>query len=229
MNKMTMNTKFKKGQIPWNKGKQTSLDARRKQSIAHIGKPLSEAHRKAIGLNSLGNKYRLGTHHTPEWKKQISQMNTGKNIPEEIRKKISHTCKIVYNSENIKRQRKEARAKQIFPVKDTSIETKIQNFLQQLEIEYFAHKYMNIEHAYQCDILIPSMNMVIECDGNYWHSYPAGKDIDHIRTKELIEKGFKVLRFWESDIKSMDLKAFNEKLKGGIEDKNGTKSHNQLL
>ncbi|GAG67123.1 unnamed protein product [marine sediment metagenome] len=41
------------------------------------------------------------------------------------------------------------------------------------------------------------MNLVIECDGDYWHKYPVGRDIDHIRTKELIQKGFKVLRLWE--------------------------------
>ena len=57
------------------------------------------------------------------------------------------------------------------------------------------------------------MNMVIECDGNYWHSYPTGTEIDNIRTKELIEKGFKVLRLWEFEIKDMDLDKFKDKLK----------------
>ena len=72
---------------------------------------------------------------------------------------------------------------------------------------------MKIEHGYQCDILIPSMNMVIEVDGDYWHKYPIGNDIDKIRTKELIEKGFKVLRLWEIDIKSMELNQFKRILK----------------
>ena len=71
---------------------------------------------------------------------------------------------------------------------------------------------MKIKHGYQCDILIPSMNLVIECDGDYWHKYPVGNDIDHIRTKELIEKGFKVLRLWEFEIKNMGLNDFKIKL-----------------
>jgi len=100
---------------------------------------------------------------------------------------------------------KEKRAKQIIPKKDTSIELKIQNFLRQLEIEFFTHQYMNIKHGYLCDILIPSMDLVIECDGDYWHKYPIGLKKDHIRTKELIEKGFKVLRLWERDIKKMTI------------------------
>ena len=68
-------------------------------------------------------------------------------------------------------------------------------------------------HGYQCDILIPSMNLVIECDGDYWHKYPIGNDIDHIRTKELMIKGFKVLRIWECEIKELNLNKFEEKLK----------------
>ena len=34
----------------------------------------------------------------------------------------------------------------------------------------------------------------------------------HIRTKELIEKGFKVLRLWESEIKTMNLDKFKTKI-----------------
>ena len=58
------------------------------------------------------------------------------------------------------------------------------------------------------------MNLVIECDGNYWHKYPSGVEKDNIRTKELIEKGFKVLRLWESEIKIMNLREFKNKIRG---------------
>jgi very-short-patch-repair endonuclease len=56
------------------------------------------------------------------------------------------------------------------------------------------------------------MDLVIECDGNYWHKYPVGNEIDHIRTSELIAKGFKVLRLWESEIKNLSLSDFQNKL-----------------
>ena len=108
---------------------------------------------------------------------------------------------------------KKRRAKQILPIKDTKIEVKIQNFLKTLGIEFFTHQYMKIKHAYQCDILIPSMNLVIECDGNYWHKYPVGLEKDHLRTKELIDKGFKVLRLWEFEINEMTIDAFKSNLK----------------
>jgi len=112
------------------------------------------------------------------------------------------------------------------PFRDSSIEIKVQNFLKLLNIEFFKHQYIKeIEHGYQCDILIPIQNdihqkTIIECDGDYWH---GNKDIfpkpnklqieqieeDRIRTKELIEKGFKVLRLWENKIKKMTLIEFS--------------------
>lgn len=113
-----------------------------------------------------------------------------------------------------KEKYKEKRKNWVCPKKDTSIEVKIQNFLKELGIEFFTHQHMKeIKHGYQCDIFIPSMNMVIECDGDYWHKYPTGTEIDHIHTKELIEQGFKVLRLWEFEIRLMDLNKFQERLK----------------
>lgn len=115
-----------------------------------------------------------------------------------------------HSLETIKKIR-EARAIQVFPMIDSKIEVKIQNFLEKMGIEYFTHKHIKeIEHSYQCDILIPSMNLIIECDGDYWHKYPIGKEIDHIRTKELLEKGFKVLRLWECEIKKLRINSFRK-------------------
>lgn len=110
---------------------------------------------------------------------------------------------------------KQSRAKQIFPKKNSSIEVTIQNYLKQLGIEFFEHHYINIKHAYQCDIFIPSMNLVIECDGTYWHKYPTRRDIDNIRTKELIDKGFKVIRLWEFEINKMTIDNFQTLLNRG--------------
>ena len=108
---------------------------------------------------------------------------------------------------------KQLRHKQIFPKKDTKIEVKIQEYLRLLGIDFFTHQYIKeIEHGYQCDIFIPTLSMVIECDGDYWHNFPVGKEIDHIRTRELIEQGFKVLRLWENEIKVLNLDNFKEKI-----------------
>lgn len=62
------------------------------------------------------------------------------------------------------------------------------------------HWISNIQHRFFVDFFIYEKNIVIECDGNYWHNYPHGKIVDKIRTTELLSIGYKVLRFWESDI-----------------------------
>jgi len=67
------------------------------------------------------------------------------------------------------------------------------------------------------------MNVIIECDGDYWYGnpifYPNPNTMqleyinrDRIRTVELINAGFKVLRLWEFEIKVMDLNNFKERL-----------------
>jgi len=144
-------------------------------------------------------------------KEKIRDANKGKRMSPDTEFKKGR----IPTKEERERSRKimkETRKKIIFPFKDTKIEKKIQKFLKKLGIEFFTHQYMKIEHGYQCDILIPSMNLVIECDGCYWHKYPIGLEKDHIRTKELIEKGFKVLRLWEFEINKISINEFERRL-----------------
>ena len=176
--------RFKKGFTPWNKNLIAKTDERVRKNCE----------------NFHGEK---GSKKPKHWIENISKLRK-----EQWKDKTSN-----YHSKERSKKIKKARAKQILPVKDSSIEVKIQNFLKQLGIEFFTHQYIKIEHGYQCDILIPSMNLVIECDGDYWHKYPIGRDIDNIRTKELLAKGFKVLRLWEKDIKLMEVNDLNIKLK----------------
>ncbi len=169
---------------------------------------------------------RKGQHNSPktEFKKGYNSLRKGLTLEEEYGNK---------KSEEIRKKIKEERANQIFPKKDSSIEVKIQNFLKQLRIEFFTHQYISqIKHSYQCDILIPIMNLIIECDGDFIHCNPAKYPSDFvrfpnsennqpayviwkrdkIRTKELIEKGFKVLRLWEFEINEMSINEFKNRI-----------------
>jgi len=178
------------------RGISRSEETKRKISESHKGKPRSLETRRKIGESRIG----------------IIAWNKGKkNIySEETKKKMSESAKERCNKLGEKEKFRKTMSKIVLPLKDTKIEVKIQNLLKQLGYDFLTHKYIKeIEHAYQCDVLIPSLNLVIECDGDYWHNYPIGNERDHIRTKELIEKGFKVLRLWERDIKVMDLNAFS--------------------
>ena len=122
-----------------------------------------------------------------------------------------------------------ARSKQIFPFRDSKPELKIQDFLTSLKIGFITHKYMNIKHAYQCDIFIPSKNLIIECDGDFYHMNPnkfspedkiynngmmakEKWELDESRTMELIKKGYNMLRLWENEIINMNLNQFQNKI-----------------
>lgn len=209
------------------KGKKHTKEAKLKMSLnsARKGKP----------------SVMKGKHHTAESKRIMSIKSTGRIISEETRQKMSgkipwnkdkkgvQPCseatrikmrlhspfkgkKLGPRSEETKARIRLARAKQITPLKDTTIEVKMQDFLKQLKIEFFTHQWMDIEHGYQCDILIPSARTVIECYGNYWHNYPYGREKDIARCTELRAKGYRVLIFWESEIKAMQLSDLSSKL-----------------
>jgi G:T-mismatch repair DNA endonuclease (very short patch repair protein) len=190
-------------------GKLHSIETKEKIRLNNIGSKHSDETRKKMSISHTGKHY-----HTLESKEKIRKANIGKILSKETREKLrNRIC-----SEDTKLKIKLARAKQITPIKDTSIEVKIQNYLKQLNIEFFTHQYIKeIDNGYQCDISIPvqkgiNQKTIIECDGDYWHNYPNGREIDNIRTKELIEKGFKVIRLWEREIKLLNLENFKEKL-----------------
>ena len=188
----------KKGYVPWNKGKTCSYLIGNKNPSKRIEV------REKIRASKLNKK--RNREYCIKQSEKSKKMWQNKNIRDKMLKNLLEVSKET-------RITKEKRKSLILPIKDTRIEIKIQNFLKQLGIEFMTHQYIkDIEHGYQCDILIPSRNIIIECDGDYWHNYPIGKDIDHIRTSELIAKGFKVLRLWENEIKNMDLNKFKEKL-----------------
>jgi G:T-mismatch repair DNA endonuclease (very short patch repair protein) len=101
------------------------------------------------------------------------------------------------SSKNIIRARRVAR---VFPNKPTSIEIAMHKALKGTGVTDFeANK--PLENICQPDIFI-SPNIVIFCDGNYWHRRPRTMRIDMRISKALIKRGYCVFRFWESDIKS---------------------------
>lgn len=86
---------------------------------------------------------------------------------------------------------------------DTSIELKIKEILDKLNIKY-KHPY-NFNNALSCDFAILNLKLIIECDGCYWHSCPihhpeARITNDKERDKYTSYFGWKTLRLWEHDI-----------------------------
>jgi very-short-patch-repair endonuclease len=55
------------------------------------------------------------------------------------------------------------------------------------------------------DFYIASFNLLIECDGDYWHSKPGIKTRDAAKTRKALRLGYRVERMSESFIVNGDL------------------------
>lgn len=95
--------------------------------------------------------------------------------------------------------------------KPTKIENKVNEFLKSLNIKFEKNYPLN---GFYVDFYIFDKNLVIECDGDYWHANPMFfnndyltlpqiKTIDRDKRKNemLIINNINYIRFWEYEIK----------------------------
>lgn len=90
----------------------------------------------------------------------------------------------------------------------TNIEKIIEEYLKEKKITY---KYSFILEKRQFDFVLLNYQVIIECDGDYWHAnpkfYPNPEKwqikritIDHEKDRIAKRNGYKIVRFWEDDI-----------------------------
>jgi len=72
-------------------------------------------------------------------------------------------------------------------------------------------KQQPIDGLYVVDALIPGARVVIEADGDYWHKLPELQERDKRKDRYLKGRGYHILRFWESELKS-DVEACVDKI-----------------
>lgn len=72
--------------------------------------------------------------------------------------------------------------------------------LRELGIRF--NEQVLIEKKFLVDIFMPSKKMVIQWDGEYWHSNPKRKQLDISQDAYMKKCGYRVLRFWERDIRN---------------------------
>ncbi len=115
----------------------------------------------------------------------------------------------VYSEETIEKIRQatlKQMENQVF--QKTRIERVIEEHLQELGVEY---RYSFILKKRQYDFVLPNQNLIIECDGDYWHAnpkfYPEPADwqieriqIDQEKNEIARSNGYQMVRFWEDDI-----------------------------
>jgi len=90
-----------------------------------------------------------------------------------------------------------ARLKQIFPLKDTTIEKLIQEELQNRRLAFQKHYPVG---CWQVDVAFPERKLAVECDGDYWHELPTRKLRDKKLNKYMESIGWMILHFREHEI-----------------------------
>lgn len=198
----------KMGISSWNKGIPFSIETRKRMSQARLGK--IPWNKNKTGIFSEYSRRKNAEAHRGK-----TAWNKGKEMSEDARRKnaLAHTNP----PEETRRKIREARLKQIFPKKDTKPERCLQSALSINGIEFQKHKTI----LGQPDIFIEP-NYCIFVDGDYHHANPqkyssdktiwkARTDRPEVKAKIIQEKdnrinerlekqGFRVIRFWASEI-----------------------------
>lgn len=205
-------------------------EANKKRSIAMKkliadGKFFSDEHRANISKGLKGRKVTWNCGH-----KGIKSHRKGKTMEEEygyekaqeIKAKISkNTKKAMKNPEVLKKVQMGASEglRRLALKKRTYIEEVVKKLLDNLNIKYEEQKIIKFRTTNngfwrRVDFYIPVSNLVIECDGEHWHT----KEGNEIKNKELQNQGYDVIRFTGSQIvKSPNhvsdyIKIYNERL-----------------
>ncbi|CAM2952044.1 DUF559 domain-containing protein [Paenibacillus sediminis] len=80
----------------------------------------------------------------------------------------------------------------------TSIEIKMANELTKREIA-FEEQYI-LGNKFALDFYLPEYKIVIECDGDYWHTKPDVVKRDRSKNAYIAACGLTLFRFWEREI-----------------------------
>lgn len=100
---------------------------------------------------------------------------------------------------------------------DTTIEIAMENEFKRRNIPYVKQYAVNM---FAADFYLPDYNLIIECDGDYWHSLDHQITKDKRKNSHYQTLGYSVYRYWEHEIKE-DVSACVDDILHNIE--NGVK------
>lgn len=204
-------------------GHPMSEEVRQKLGASHLGKPHPHTAEwnanisKALTGRSLSAEHRLATSHghmgqlawnkgkpmTEEQRRHISAIQRGrKNDPESNRRTAEGVRRYWASLTPEEKRRRTAKGTRALlthaPRHTTRIEGIMASALDRRGISYERQYRIGRFHA---DFYLPEWNLVLECDGDYWHSLPRHKEFDLRRDEFMRSLGYRVCRVWEHAIK----------------------------
>ena len=117
----------------------------------------------------------------------------------ELRKDIIFTPE---RRKKIGENSRKVRLRTTFPQKETSIEKVLYDAINEYHIPY--EKHLTVCDICQPDMIFTNLKIAVFADGDYWHSgtFKDGRTWEKDRNQDrvLSDNGWKVLRFWGSEI-----------------------------
>jgi hypothetical protein len=181
---------------------------------ARKGKPMSEEHKKKIGLANKGKptpNFWLGKKRSDEDKEKMRKAKAGKKLSEEHRKKIKETMNTkeykekatIITSEIWKRKEfriKQTKANNTHPNK---LEKRLIDLLQQLypnEWKFVGNWEVVIARKNPDFINVNGQKKIIDLFGNYWHT----KEEENKRKEIFASFGYKTCVIWENEFSNLE-------------------------
>jgi len=160
-------------------------------------------------------KYRdkmMEIYSTEEWSQSRSKIATEAWESEEYRKKISDASKKMWENEEYKNKMSIHRNNQINKI--SSIQNELYSILDDLDVEYYREygdKPNDPEtiigpYHFDCTIKLKDKKLLIECQGDYWHSLEKSKSKDKAKATyiEKYHKDCEIKYLWEHEFKCKD-------------------------
>ena len=145
-----------------------------------------------------------GREWTKETRKNVS-IGVKKSYNEELRKVRSRDNKRIWAGMSYEQKLKRthngitAAREKALKMSSSSIEEKVAKQLDELNIKYKRQKRLN-NCKFYVDFYLPEYNLVIECNGDYWHKLPDRIERDK-KLKAYVENaGRKIIFIWEHEI-----------------------------
>ena len=203
------------GHIPWNKGLQMSEEF--KQTKMNL-EGLAKGWGWNKGVPNDRQKSKWTGEGNPNWNGGISRkrQRTGS---------LSHPGKTngMWNKKHTAEVKEICRQAKIKNMKDGVYASSVSRGENKL-LEKLREKFGEVIHQFTVpnyhrvyDMYIPSLNLIVEYDGDYWHREEKYLPKDSRDTAKAIKRGFKIFRYWESTVKEQGFDNIVEdivKLKG---------------
>ena len=137
---------------------------------------------------------------------------TKENAKQKISKKTAMRCVGEGNPMYGRKHSSETIQKILTMRPKNKLEEKVAVFLEENGIDYYFQFFINNDSTHSYDFKIKGKNLIFEIDGDYWHGGPGCKlhffDVektkinDRLKTEIAQNRGYKLIRFWGSEIEN---------------------------